>query len=64
MSEWTLGAVLDAQRPQLGGMQVIRLMREMQTAPPAILLAVALVAALPSVIRALGIDPATMLRAE
>jgi CheY-like chemotaxis protein len=32
-------AVLDAQMPQLGGMQVIRLMREMQKAPPAILLA-------------------------
>src|SRR6478672_12558366 len=32
-------AVLDAQMPQLGGMQVIRLMREMPTAPPAILLA-------------------------
>ena len=32
-------AVLDAQMPQLGGMQVIRLMREMPSAPPAILLA-------------------------
>jgi CheY-like chemotaxis protein len=32
-------AVLDAQMPQLGGMQVIRLMREMPAAPPAILLA-------------------------
>jgi CheY-like chemotaxis protein len=32
-------AVLDAQMPQLGGMQVIRLMRQMQKAPPAILLA-------------------------
>ncbi|MDB5290183.1 MAG: spo0F [Phycisphaerales bacterium] len=32
-------AVLDTQMPQLGGMQVIRLMREMQKAPPAILLA-------------------------
>jgi len=32
-------AVLDAQMPQLGGMQVIRLMREMHNAPPAILLA-------------------------
>jgi DNA-binding NtrC family response regulator len=32
-------AVLDQQMPQLGGMQVIRLMREMQKAPPAILVA-------------------------
>ena len=32
-------AVLDAQLPQLGGMQVIKLMRELQKAPPAILLA-------------------------
>src|SRR5688572_13291751 len=34
-------AVLDAQMPQLGGMQVIRLMREVRRgdAPPAILLA-------------------------
>jgi CheY-like chemotaxis protein len=32
-------AVLDAQMPRLGGMQVIRLMREMNNAPPAILLA-------------------------
>lgn len=32
-------AVLDAQMPRLGGLQVIRLMREMQKAPPAILLA-------------------------
>ena len=32
-------AVLDAQMPQLGGLQVIRLMRELQNAPPAILLA-------------------------
>jgi CheY-like chemotaxis protein len=32
-------AVLDAQMPQLGGMQVIRMMREMRQAPPAILLA-------------------------
>ena len=31
--------VLDAQMPQLGGMQVIRLMHEMGKAPPAILLA-------------------------
>jgi DNA-binding NtrC family response regulator len=31
-------AVLDTQMPQLGGMQVIKLMREMQKAPPAILL--------------------------
>jgi DNA-binding NtrC family response regulator len=31
-------AVLDTQMPQLGGLQVIRLMREMQKAPPAILL--------------------------
>jgi len=32
-------AVLDMQMPQLGGMQVIKRMREMPTAPPAILLA-------------------------
>src|SRR3954468_14107516 len=32
-------AVLDTQMPQLGGMQVVKLMREMQNAPPAILLA-------------------------
>ncbi len=32
-------AVLDTQMPQLGGMQVIRLMREMQSSPPTILLA-------------------------
>jgi CheY-like chemotaxis protein len=32
-------AVLDAQMPQLGGLQVIRLMRELHNAPPAILLA-------------------------
>lgn len=32
-------AVLDYQMPGLGGLQVIRLMREMQHAPPAILLA-------------------------
>jgi DNA-binding NtrC family response regulator len=31
-------AVLDQQMPQLGGLQVIRLMREMKDAPPAILL--------------------------
>lgn len=31
-------AVLDQQMPQLGGLQVIRLMRELPTAPPAILL--------------------------
>lgn len=32
-------AVLDAEMPQLGGLQVIRLMREMSHAPPAILVA-------------------------
>ena len=32
-------AVLDQQMPQLGGLQVIKLMREMKVAPPAILLA-------------------------
>ena len=32
-------AVLDQQMPQLGGLQVIKLMREMRQAPPAILLA-------------------------
>jgi DNA-binding NtrC family response regulator len=32
-------AVLDQQMPQLGGLQVIRLMRELRQAPPAILLA-------------------------
>jgi|SRR6185369_14522470 DNA-binding NtrC family response regulator len=31
--------VLDQQMPQLGGLQVIKLMREMHKAPPAILLA-------------------------
>lgn len=31
-------AVLDHQMPQLGGLQVIKLMRELQHAPPAILL--------------------------
>jgi CheY-like chemotaxis protein len=31
-------AVLDHQMPQLGGLQVIKLMREIQNAPPAILL--------------------------
>ena len=31
-------AVLDAQMPQLGGLQVVRLMREMASAPVAILL--------------------------
>jgi DNA-binding NtrC family response regulator len=32
-------AVLDQQMPQLGGLQVVKLMREMKDAPPAILLA-------------------------
>jgi DNA-binding NtrC family response regulator len=32
-------AVLDQQMPQLGGLQVIKLMRELRQAPPAILLA-------------------------
>src|SRR5580698_5792032 len=32
-------AVLDQQMPQLGGLQVIRMMREMNHAPPSILLA-------------------------
>ncbi len=32
-------AVLDSQMPQLGGLQVIKLMREVRHAPPAILLA-------------------------
>jgi DNA-binding NtrC family response regulator len=32
-------AVLDQQMPQLGGLQVIKLMREIANAPPAILLA-------------------------
>jgi CheY-like chemotaxis protein len=32
-------AVLDAQMPQLGGLQVVKLMREMRNAPPAILVA-------------------------
>lgn len=32
-------AVLDAQMPQLGGLQVVKLMRELTKAPPAILLA-------------------------
>src|SRR5947209_1785481 len=32
-------AVLDQQMPQIGGLQVIKLMRDMHKAPPAILLA-------------------------
>ena len=32
-------AVLDAQMPQLGGLQVVRMMRQLPSAPPAILLA-------------------------
>lgn len=32
-------AVLDVQMPQLGGLQVVRILRESQHAPPAILLA-------------------------
>jgi len=32
-------AVLDAQMPQLGGLQVVRLMRDLHQAPPAILVA-------------------------
>ena len=32
-------AVLDQQMPQLGGLQVVKLMREIENAPPAILLA-------------------------
>ena len=32
-------AVLDAQMPQLGGLQVVKLMRDVPEAPPAILLA-------------------------
>jgi CheY-like chemotaxis protein len=32
-------AVLDHSMPQLGGLQVVKLMRELQNAPPAILLA-------------------------
>src|SRR5215212_11673247 len=32
-------AVLDQSMPQLGGLQVIKLMRDMKTAPPSILLA-------------------------
>ena len=32
-------AVLDAQMPQLGGLQVMRLMREMHKAPPTIMVA-------------------------
>lgn len=32
-------AVLDLHMPQLGGLQVVKLMRELQAAPPAILLA-------------------------
>src|SRR5271170_1774045 len=39
-------AVLDQQMPQLGGMQVIRVMREMNNAPPAILLSNNLTSAL------------------
>ena len=32
-------AVLDQQMPQLGGLQVVKIMRDMKHAPPAILLA-------------------------
>jgi len=32
-------AVLDQQMPQLGGLQVVKMMRELKAAPPAILLA-------------------------
>ena len=32
-------AVLDQQMPQLGGLQVVRMMRDLKSAPPAILLA-------------------------
>ena len=32
-------AVLDAQMPQLGGLQVVRRLRELPNAPPAILVA-------------------------
>ena len=32
-------AVLDAQMPQLGGLQVVKIMREMHNAPPTIMLA-------------------------
>lgn len=32
-------AVLDQRMPQIGGLQVVKLMRDMKTAPPAILLA-------------------------
>src|SRR5687768_1222541 len=32
-------AVLDAQMPQLGGLQVMKIMREMHKAPPTIMLA-------------------------
>ena len=32
-------AVLDQQMPQLGGLQIVKLMRDIRTAPPAILLA-------------------------
>jgi CheY-like chemotaxis protein len=39
-------AVLDQQMPQLGGLQVIRMMREMNNAPPAILLSNDLTSAL------------------
>jgi CheY-like chemotaxis protein len=37
-SEMVHAAVLDAQMPVLGGMQVVKMMREMKSAPPAILL--------------------------
>lgn len=39
-------AVLDAQMPQLGGLQVVRMMREIKHAPPAILVANDLTSAL------------------
>ncbi len=39
-------AVLDAQMPQLGGLQVVKMMRELKHAPPAILVANDLTSAL------------------
>ena len=53
-------AVLDQQMPQLGGLQVVKLMRELPTSPPAILLAAQLTTQL--LHEALGMHVFTVLR--
>jgi CheY-like chemotaxis protein len=53
-------AVLDQQMPQLGGLQVIRLMRELPSSPPAILLAAQLTTQLLN--EALGMQVFSVLR--